>query len=34
MSDVIMISGATGFIGRRLTARFVEEGQQIIALSR
>lgn len=34
MSNAIMISGATGFIGRHLTARFVEEGQQAIALSR
>lgn len=34
MSNVILISGATGFIGRHLTSRLIEEGYHIIVLSR
>jgi len=34
MSDNIIISGATGFIGRKLTSELVKQGNRVIALSR
>jgi hypothetical protein len=34
MADTILVTGATGFIGRHLTARLLARGSRVIALSR